>query len=100
VESNRLYKPPPARRNARSFSSNIKEPDPPKLEESDKKSKIDKFAMFKNLIRFYSLEEEKLKAEILALEAEKGKRNAETEKIKKEIEEYQAKIEEIRKARQ
>ncbi len=66
IEKNFNYKSPP-RKSARSTSQIIKQNDstlPPQTTNQDKKNKIDKYAMYKNLIRFYKLEEEKLKGEI------------------------------------
>jgi hypothetical protein len=65
IENNQNYQPPP-KKSARSFSQMIKEKDDTLTAKPElgKKSKIDKFAMYKNLVRFYTLEEEKLKKEI------------------------------------
>jgi hypothetical protein len=67
-EYSQSFKSPP-KKSARSFSRIIKERDtgPVGRPEEEKKGKIDKYAMYKNLIRFYALEEEKLKKEIESL---------------------------------
>ena len=74
------------RRSHRSFSQNIKidQGDKP-----DKKSKIDEYALYKNLIKFYSQEEEKLKEEIKELES----KEKDCQSKKEEIDDYQQKIE-------
>ena len=73
IEGNLNYKSPP-KKSTRSFTQMVKEKDntlTAQPETQDKKSKIDKYAMYKNLIRFYKLQQEKLKGEIDKLAKDK-----------------------------
>jgi len=50
---------------------------------TDKKSKLDQYALYKNLIKFYTQEEEKIKGEIEEILKERAIDESENEKVKK-----------------
>ena len=64
---------------------------------ADKRKKVDQYALYKNLIKFYQQEEEKIKVEIEELEKKKSEREEAEEEVTQEIEEYQEKIEALKR---